>query len=101
MSETATTTRTPEENRTFYNRRLREKRAKGHSLEMITNYATQSRVPLDQLELTPEELAEIERCRREEAERKERIRIEAEEEARQELARRKAQLEAVGVKVKE
>ncbi len=101
MSETATTTRTPEENRTFYNRRLREKRAKGHSLEMITKYAAQSPVPLDQLDLTPEELAEIERCRREEAERKERIRVESEERVRQELARRRAQVEAVGAKAKE
>src|SRR5437667_12522249 len=63
MSDTAATTRTPEDNRTFYNRRLREKRAKGHGLQMITEYVAQCPVPLDQLDLTDEERPEVERLR--------------------------------------
>jgi len=65
MSETtAVTPRTPEENRIFFNRRFREKRAKGHSFQMITDYAAQCPVPFDQLhDLTPEERAEVERLR--------------------------------------
>jgi hypothetical protein len=100
MSDTAAAT-TQESERTKYNRRLREKRAKGHSLDMIVTYAAKCPVPLDQLDLTSEESAEIERRRREEADRKERIRIEAEERARRERERRKAKVEAVEATVKE
>jgi FtsZ-interacting cell division protein YlmF len=104
-----TVTMTPEEARTFFNKRIREKRSKGHSFQMITEYAAQCSVPIDQLhDLTPEEIPEVERLRvelkkraAEEAEREERRRIEAQEAARQELARRRAKVEAVGVKAKE
>jgi hypothetical protein len=113
MIENQTVQAEAENSVTFYNRRLREKRKKGHSLQMIGGYVLNAvdvlkKVSIDQLDLTPEELTEIERLRREEAERKERIRIEWEERARreqerarQELARRKAQVEAVEAKAKE
>jgi hypothetical protein len=61
---TNTTARTPEENRTWYNHRIREKRSKGHSFQMITEYAAQSPVPVDQLnDLTLKEVNEVERLR--------------------------------------
>jgi hypothetical protein len=63
MSDMTGTARTPEENRTWYNRRLREKRSKGHDLKMITEYAAQCPVPLDQLDLTSEERPEVEKLR--------------------------------------
>jgi hypothetical protein len=47
-----------------YNTRIAAKRKKGHRLQMIVDYAVQCPVPLDQLDLTPEERAEVERRRR-------------------------------------
>jgi hypothetical protein len=64
--QTATTTTTSESDRTKYNRRLREKRTKGHSLQMIADYALKCPVPIEQLDMTPEEKAEIERMRKKE-----------------------------------
>jgi len=64
---------TPESERTKYNRRIREKRSKGHSFQMITSYAAGCSVPIDQLhDLTPEEQTEAERLRVEMKERAER-----------------------------
>jgi hypothetical protein len=50
-----------ESDRVKYNKRIRNKRRKGHSLKMIAEYVLQCPVPFDQLDLTPEELAEMKR----------------------------------------
>jgi hypothetical protein len=100
---------TVETDRVKYNRRIREKRKKGHSFQMITDYAAGCPVPVDQLhDLTPEEMdkvkvlrVEVEKRRIEQAAQEERARIAAEERARQELEARKARVTASEVKAKE
>jgi hypothetical protein len=79
VSEVQTNT-APESDRIRFNRRIREKRSKGHSSQMIAEYAADCPVPLDQLDdLTPEERTEVERLRPEVEKRRERRREDGEE----------------------
>jgi hypothetical protein len=103
MSELQTDTNTTsiESDRVKYNKRIREKRRKGHCLNMIATYAMGCPVPLDELELTPEELGEVEQVRIETAKRKEEERLAAIEKARKETEARKAIVEAAEARAKE
>jgi hypothetical protein len=104
MSDTTNETTTPvrpESDRVKFNRRIREKRRKGHDLNMIATYAMGRPVPLDELDLTPEELAEVERVRIERAEREEQARLAAIEQDRREREARKTIVEQAEARAKQ